>query len=73
MITDERFNSRQDLIEAEQRTKSWLINKVSDGQKAWDPLQHVQTENAKEAALASKDTSGRVDVDGVNGLEFSDC
>jgi hypothetical protein len=33
MITDERFNLKQDLIEAEQCLKSWLINKVADGQK----------------------------------------
>ena len=34
MITNEWFSLEQDVIEAEQCLKSWLINKVADGQKA---------------------------------------
>lgn len=54
MITDERFNLKQDLIEAEQCIKSWLINKVADGQKAWDLLRDVQTDYAQKSRFGKE-------------------
>lgn len=73
MITDERFNLKQDVIEAEQCLKSWLINKVADGQKAWDTLQQVQMENVRESASASKGSPGRVDTDMVSASGLDEC
>jgi hypothetical protein len=73
MITDERFSLEQDVIEAEQCLKSWLINKVADGQKAWDTLQQVQMEDVGESALASKDLLGRTDTDVVSAPRSGEC
>ena len=73
MITDERFSLKQDVIEAEQCLKSWLINKVADGQKAWDTLQQVQMEDIGESALASKDLPGRVDTGVVGAPRSGEC
>ena len=73
MITDERFNLKQDVIEAEQCLKSWLINKVADGQKAWDTLQQVQMENVRESVSASKESPGRVDTDMVGASGLDEC
>lgn len=66
MITDERFSLKQDVIEAEQCLKSWLINKVADGQKAWDTLQQLQMEDVRESTSASKGIPGSADVDVVS-------
>ena len=73
MITDERFSLKQDVIEAEQCLKSWLINKIADGQKAWDTLQQVQMEDIKESASTSKDLAGRVDTDVASAPRSGEC
>jgi hypothetical protein len=73
VITDERFSLKQDVIEAEQCLKSWLINKIADGQKAWDTLQQVQMEDVGESALASKDFLGRADTDIVSAPRSGEC
>jgi hypothetical protein len=73
MITDERFSLEQDVIEAEQCLKSWLINKVADGQKAWDTLQQVQMEDVGGSALASKDLLGRANTDVVSAPRSGEC
>lgn len=73
MITDERFSLTQDAIEAEQCLKSWLINKVAEGLKAWDILQQVQTEDVRVSASASKDLPGRVDTNVVRAPGPGEC
>jgi hypothetical protein len=42
MVTDERFNLKADVIEAEQCLKSWLINGVVNGSEAWQLMEEVQ-------------------------------
>ena len=35
MTTDERFNLRPDIVEADECLKNWLRNELADGSKAW--------------------------------------
>jgi hypothetical protein len=49
MVTDERFNLRADIIEAEQCLKSWLISGLVDGSEAWKIYDLLQDKNNKEA------------------------
>jgi hypothetical protein len=41
MITDERYNLKTDIIEADQCIKSWIKNGVADGQAVFNTLAMV--------------------------------
>jgi hypothetical protein len=44
MITDERYNLKTDIIEADQCIKSWIKNGVANGQAVFDTLAIVDDE-----------------------------
>ena len=44
MITDERYNLKTDIIEADQCIKSWIKNGVADGQAVFNTLAMVDDE-----------------------------
>jgi hypothetical protein len=44
MITDERYNLKTDIIEADQCIKSWIKNGVADGQAVFNTLVMVDDE-----------------------------
>lgn len=43
MVTEERYNLKADVIEADQCLKSWLRNNIVDGSAMWRTLEVVAT------------------------------
>jgi len=49
MVTEERYNLKADVIEADQCLKSWLRNNIVDGSAMWRTLEVVATAARSEA------------------------
>jgi len=49
MVTEERYNLKADVIEADQCLKSWLRNNIVDGSAMWRTLEAVATAARSEA------------------------
>lgn len=52
MVTDERGSLKPDVIEAEQCLKSWLLNGITDSNKAWQTMNEIKDEEAAKRSKA---------------------
>ena len=49
MVTDNRYQLKADVIEADQLIKSWLAGGLIDRNKAWQVLDEIQQQHLLES------------------------
>ena len=70
MITDERYQLKANIVEADQLIKSWLIGGLVHREKAWRVLNEIEqqallTQNQQPTGLEPLAASSDTDDDGV--------